>query len=131
MKLIAVVLVSLSLALVVRGSGLRGYHVETFRHSADGQHLLLRTKREAGAAAVVCKYKKGDWSQCDSLLMVNINHQLSPGEKRKLVLTLVVNPVLVWIVCDLFAVMNYLSFLMEKFHYHSHRVPLCCAGSAW
>ena len=77
MKLIAVVLVSLSLALVVRGSQLRGYHVETFRHSADGQHLLLRTKREAQAEAVVCKYKKGDWSQCDSLVMVNIPHQLS------------------------------------------------------
>ena len=43
MKLIEVVLVSLSLALAVRGSQLRGYHVETFRHSADGQHLLLRT----------------------------------------------------------------------------------------
>ena len=70
MKLSVLVLVSLSLALVVRGSGLRGYHVETFRHSVDGQHLLLRTKREA--KAVVCKYKKGDWSQCDSLVMVII-----------------------------------------------------------
>ena len=69
MKLLLALLASLSLALVVRGSGLGGFHVETFRHSPDGHHLLLRSKREAQTE--VCKYKKGDWSQCDSLVMVN------------------------------------------------------------
>ena len=71
MKLLLALLASLSLALVVRGYGLGGFHVETFRHSPDGQHLLLRSKREAQTE--VCKYKKGDWSQCDSLVMVNIS----------------------------------------------------------
>lgn len=42
--------------------------METFRNSPDGQHLLLRTKR--AAKAQLCKYKKGEWSQCDSLLML-------------------------------------------------------------
>ena len=69
MKLVLAVLMSLGLVQAVRGSGVGGYHVETFRHSPDGQHLLLRTKR--GAKAELCKYKKGEWSQCDSLLMVN------------------------------------------------------------
>ena len=68
--MLVVAMASLGLGLVVRASHLRGYHVETFRHLSDGQHLVLRTKREAGTE--VCKYKKGEWSQCDSLIMVNI-----------------------------------------------------------
>ena len=133
MKLLLALLASLSLALVVRGSGLGGFHVETFRHSPDGHHLLLRSKREAQTE--VCKYKKGDWSQCDSLVMVNILFNSAGANRRAamwpsqarggqvgggrwrgcgqwaLILTLLaVNSVLVWLVCDLFDVMNYLSF---------------------
>ena len=105
MKLLLASLFSLGLVLVVKGSQLRGFHLETFRHSPDGQHLLLRTKR--GAQTELCKYKKGDWSQCDSLLMVKSQSYRKllfassstlnwRGEREILfqsfVLTLVVNP---------------------------------------
>ena len=34
-----------------------------------GDELLVRDKRESG---LLCKYKKGDWSNCDPLTQVNI-----------------------------------------------------------
>ena len=49
-----------------------GHYVEMISDSADGDHVMVRNKRSPDA---VCKYKKGDWSQCDTLVMVCI---LSP-----------------------------------------------------
>ena len=37
-----------------------------------GEEVLVRDKRESG---LLCKYKKGDWSNCDQLTQVNICHQ--------------------------------------------------------
>ena len=39
----------------------------------DADEIMVRTKR----SAVVCKYKKGEWADCDHLTMVNLI-QFSP-----------------------------------------------------
>ena len=44
-------------------------YVEIFSNTADGSHVMVRNKRSPDS---VCKYKKGDWSKCDTLVMVCI-----------------------------------------------------------
>ena len=58
-------MVTVSLVLVVRG-----HHMESF--TQEGEEVVVRTRR----AAQTCRYKKGEWSQCDTLLMVSILHPL-------------------------------------------------------
>lgn len=45
------------------------HYVEIFSNTADGSQVMVRNKRSPDS---VCKYKKGDWSQCDTLVMVCI-----------------------------------------------------------
>merc|ERR1719429_502366 len=42
-------------------------HVESFHADDVVDNILIREKRSADN---VCKYKKGDWSQCDKLVML-------------------------------------------------------------
>jgi len=41
------------------------HYVETFSSTVDG-HILVRSKR----STQVCKYKKGEWKECDKLVML-------------------------------------------------------------
>ena len=43
--------------------------VEIIRELGDGEHILIRSRRSA--KITVCKYKKGNWSQCDKKVMVS------------------------------------------------------------
>ena len=36
----------------------------------DEDQVIVRTKR----SAEVCKYKKGEWAECDELTLVNVFH---------------------------------------------------------
>ena len=61
-------------AMVGWAAASRGQHyTEVFSSSEDGQHVLVRARR----SAEVCKYKKGEWSACDTMVMVStvIIHQ--------------------------------------------------------
>ena len=61
-------------AMVGWAAASRGLHyTEVFSSSEDGQHVLVRARR----SAEVCKYKKGEWSACDTMVMVStlIIHQ--------------------------------------------------------
>ena len=61
-------------AMVGCAGASRGQHyTEVFSSSEDGQHVLVRARR----SAEVCKYKKGEWSPCDTMVMVStvIIHQ--------------------------------------------------------
>jgi len=54
-------------AMVGCAGASRGQHyTEVFSSSEDGQHVLVRARR----SAEVCKYKKGEWSPCDTMVML-------------------------------------------------------------
>ena len=44
-------------------------NVEIVKELTDDENILLRSRRSAKTA--VCKYKKGNWSQCDKKVMVS------------------------------------------------------------
>ena len=46
------------------------HHIETVKEHVDGEDVVIRSRRSANAD--VCKYKKGEWSDCDLMLMVSI-----------------------------------------------------------
>jgi len=50
--------------------GVQGLHVEVAQEFND--EVLVRSKRSASSD--VCKYKKGDWSQCDQLTQLVTRH---------------------------------------------------------
>ena len=43
--------------------------VEKVKQLTDGENILSRSRRSA--KAILCKYKKGNWSQCDKKVMVS------------------------------------------------------------
>ena len=43
--------------------------VEIVRELSDDEDILIRSRRSAKAE--VCKYKKGNWSECDKKIMVS------------------------------------------------------------
>ena len=49
----------------------------------DEDQVIVRTKR----SAEVCKYKKGDWAECDQLTMVNLIQFCPPGWSRNVLIT--------------------------------------------
>eukprot|EP00090_Calanus_glacialis_P012984 TRINITY_DN21616_c0_g1_i4.p1 TRINITY_DN21616_c0_g1~~TRINITY_DN21616_c0_g1_i4.p1 ORF type:complete len:229 (+),score=68.45 TRINITY_DN21616_c0_g1_i4:35-721(+) len=44
------------------------HYIETVKELADGEHVVIRSRRSA--LTDVCKYKKGEWSECDQMLML-------------------------------------------------------------
>ena len=44
-------------------------NVEKVKELTDGKDILIRSRRSPKTA--VCKYKKGNWSQCDKKVMVS------------------------------------------------------------
>ena len=44
----------------------------------EADQITVRTKR----SAEVCKYKKGEWAECDQLTMVNLIQFSPPGWSR-------------------------------------------------
>ena len=70
MKLLAMLmLLTLLTCMIIADSSHDDHYVEIFSSTADGSHVMVRNKRSPDS---VCKYKKGDWSQCDTLVMVGI-----------------------------------------------------------
>ena len=70
MKLLAVLmLVTMMSCMTMADLSHDEHYVEIFSTTADGSHVMVRNKRSPDS---VCKYKKGDWSQCDKLVMVCI-----------------------------------------------------------
>ena len=55
----------------------------------DEDQVIVRTKR----SAEVCKYKKGDWAECDQLTMVNLIQFCPPGWSRNVLITDLLQPV--------------------------------------
>ena len=45
------------------------HYIETVKEHVDGEHVVIRSRRSA--MADMCKYKKGEWSSCDQMLMVS------------------------------------------------------------
>ena len=45
------------------------HYIEIVKHLADGEHVVIRSRRSA--MTDVCKYKKGEWSECNQMLMVS------------------------------------------------------------
>ena len=45
-------------------------HIELVRDTGDESHILSRSRRSADDSEV-CKYAKGDWSECDRMIMVS------------------------------------------------------------
>ena len=50
----------------------------------DEDQVIVRTKR----SAEVCKYKKGEWGECEELTMVNLFQFSHPGWSRNVLITL-------------------------------------------
>ena len=46
------------------------HYIETVKEYVDGEHVVIRSRRSAKTD--VCKYKKGEWSDCDQMLMVSL-----------------------------------------------------------
>ena len=54
--------------------------VEIVRELSDGENILIRSRRSAKTG--VCKYKKGNWSECDKKVMVSKYQKLYFGIKK-------------------------------------------------
>ena len=54
---------------------LTDHHIEIVRDIGDGEHILVRSRRSVKTD--VCKFKKGDWSACDKLVMVSTTAEVS------------------------------------------------------
>ena len=48
------------------------HYIETVKDHVDGEHVVIRSRRSAKTEVDVCKYKKGEWSECDQMLMVSL-----------------------------------------------------------
>ena len=46
-------------------------YIETVKDLVDGEYVVIRSRRSAKTEEV-CKYKKGEWSECDQMLMVSL-----------------------------------------------------------
>ena len=53
----------------------------------DEDQVIVRTKR----SAEVCKYKKGEWGECEELTMVNLFQFSHPGWSRNVLITLLLH----------------------------------------
>ena len=47
------------------------HYIESVKELADGEHVVIRSRRSAMTEVDVCKYKKGEWSACDQMVMVS------------------------------------------------------------
>eukprot|EP00092_Neocalanus_flemingeri_P031711 GFUD01034445.1.p1 GENE.GFUD01034445.1~~GFUD01034445.1.p1 ORF type:complete len:188 (-),score=61.38 GFUD01034445.1:26-589(-) len=59
-------------ATIERRDDLTDHPVELVRGLDDGEHILVRSRRSAQTE--VCKYKKGDWSECDRMVLLMTRH---------------------------------------------------------
>ena len=53
----------------------------------EEDQIIVRTKRSAD----VCKYKKGEWAECDQLTMVNLIQFCSPGWSGNVLITVLLH----------------------------------------
>ena len=51
-------------------SEISNHYIETGKEHVDGEDVVIRSRRSA--MPDLCKYKKGEWSDCDQMLMVSL-----------------------------------------------------------
>ena len=52
-----------------RREEINNHYIETVKEHVDGEDVVIRSRRSA--MTDVCKYKKGEWSECHQMLMVS------------------------------------------------------------
>ena len=48
---------------------MNNHYIETVKEHVDDEHVVIRSRKSA--MTEVCKYKKGEWSDCDQMIRVS------------------------------------------------------------